>query len=143
MNYRDMTTEQKKEHIARVRKWQSENSEKFNEYQRKYKKNRYAEHPDRFRKRMSEDLNKNGIPKHFIRQRSQHILFKTHDKLTGYEIHHCFGYEDQNKFIYIPRALHLKIHKLLRNSNIRSDSNHWNDIRDLVNSCEEYTYIRN
>ena len=142
MNYRDMTPEQKKAHIARVRKWQVENSERFMKYQRKYQKNCYAEHPEIFRKRISEDVNKNGITKHSIRQKSQRILFKTHDKIQGYEIHHCFGYEDQNKFIYIPRDLHLKIHKLLRDNKIPADSDHWNSIRDLVNTYEGYTYIR-
>lgn len=91
---------------------------------------------------LSEDLNSNGIPKCNIRTRSRKILGKCHAKLPGYEIHHCFGYEDPNKFLYIPKSLHLKIHQFLRDNKIPADSDHWFAIRELVNSCEEYTYIR-
>lgn len=167
-----MTPEQKEAKKARRRKRYSEDPEKYNLYHRKYRsehkaevnaryrsrraknaeeinasnRNRRAEHPEEhramMRKSLAQNVNKNGVTKHLIRTQSRKILFCTHDKLSDYEIHHCFGYEDQNKFIYIPRDLHLKIHQLLRDKNIPADSDHWNVIRDLVNSCEEYTYIR-
>ena len=100
------------------------------------------EHNERKRQYRNEDINDTGVTKHHIRCRSRLILYNSHAKLTGYEIHHCFGYEDPNKFIYIPKTLYTQIHQLLRDNNLHADSDHWNVIRDLVNSCEEYTYIR-
>lgn len=132
----------REECISRAKKWRVENPEKYREQRKKWK----AEHREEFnahmRKQMANDLNKNGVPKHNIRQRSKQILYKTHSKIPGYEIHHAFGYDDSNRFIYIPKTLHQKIHQLLRDKNIPSDSNHWNSIRDIVNSYEGYTYIR-
>lgn len=77
-----------------------------------------------------------------VRVRSRQILRKCHAKLPGYQIHHCFTYIDPNKFIYIPKSLHLKIHQLLKEKNILEYTDHWMAIRDLVNSSEEYVYIR-
>lgn len=88
------------------------------------------------------DVNSNGEPKLSIRVKSNAILNKTGYKRPGYEIHHCFGYEDPNKFIYISKALHLKIHRLLRDNNIDADSEHWMTIRDIVNDTDEFIYIR-
>lgn len=89
------------------------------------------------------DLNSNGKIKNNIRKMSNHILFneRHHTKLKGYEIHHCFGYEDPSKFIYIPKSLHTKIHKYLRDNNINANSNHYKYISTMINECEEYTYI--
>lgn len=109
------------------------------------KKQYYVEHRNEYIARLHErilrDQNSNGITKHNIRKRSR-LLLRSNGRLPGYEIHHCFGYDDYRKFIYIPRHLHLEIHKLLRDRGISADYDHWNVIRDLVNSCEEYTYIR-
>ena len=63
-------------------------------------------------------------------------------KIPGYEIHHCFGYEDPSKFIYISKELHLKIHQYLRDNNIDADTDHWMAIRDLVNNADEFMYIK-
>lgn len=146
MKYRDMTSEQKEMKKACVRKWQDENREKYREYQKKYQKELRNENREKYyeprRKYQAIDVNSTGITKKHIRIRSRHILFKNHTKLPEYEIHHCFGYDDPNKFIYIPKTLHLQIHQLLRDKNIPADSDHWNIIRDIVNSCEAYTYIR-
>lgn len=153
-----MTPEERKEYMKRYKaehreyrkKYNAEHREEKREYLRKYMKKyrkkyiseHLEEHKARVRKYQSEDLNSNGVPKKDIRLSSRRILDKCHAKLTGYEIHHCFGYEDAEKFIYIPRELHLKIHKLLKDNHISADSDHWNLIRELVNSCGEYTYIR-
>lgn len=136
-------------------------SDRHKEYRRVYMRNRRAEHREEYnawhnkriaeykeefiakkRKRQAEDLNQNGVTKSNIRVRSRRILENCHAKLHSYEIHHCFGYESPDKFIYVPRSLHLQIHQLLRDNKIPADSDHWFAIRDLVNSCEEYTYIR-
>lgn len=81
--------------------------------------------------------------KHNIRTESRRILFdkRHHSKLKGYEIHHCFGYDNAAKFIYIPRELHRAIHALLRDNNIDADSNHYKYIANMINECTEYTYI--
>jgi len=88
------------------------------------------------------DLNSLGKTKNSIRSKSLKILKQINLKLPDYEIHHCFGYEDANKFIYISKSLHLKIHQYLRDNNISADTNHWMQIRDIVNNTDEFTYIR-
>ena len=117
----------REEHKEYMKKWNAENREERKEYQRKY----YAK-----------DLNKNGVTKRHIRIMSFRILEKCHAKLPGYQIHHCFGYEDPSRFIYIPRELHIKIHKYLRDNKISADTDHWKNIAEIVNECENYTYIR-
>ena len=84
-----------------------------------------------------------GTNKHEVRQQSQRILFKQrkHTKLKDYQIHHCFGYEDPSRFIYIPRSLHTKIHQYLRDNNINADTDHYKYISTMINECTEYTYI--
>ena len=152
LKYRNMTEEQKAKKKESVLKRRAERIEEWREYKRK----RRAEHIEEYRERMrkyraehredlrkykDENLNSSGKRKSHIRKKSGLYLFRKHSKLEGYEIHHCFSYEDHKKFIYIPKTLHLKIHQLLRDNNIPADSDHWMAIRDLVNSCEEYTYI--
>ena len=88
------------------------------------------------------DLNSLGETKESIRQKSRYILKQMNLKISGYEIHHCFGYEDASKFIYISKALHSKIHQYLRDNNIDASIDHWMAIRDLVNSTDEFMYIK-
>jgi hypothetical protein len=111
---------------CRQHKLRSEHREEYNEGKRIYK---------------NQDLNRFGRRKSTIRTQSNKYLYSKHSRLNEYEIHHCFGYEDFKKFIYIPKELHLQIHKLLRDRKISPDSDHWMAIRELVNSCEQYTYI--
>lgn len=141
--------EHREEYRAYHRKWMNEHREEYNARNRKhrakhriYMKNRNVEQREKYRKYRAEDVNKFGIRKNSIRKESRHILTKNHAKIKDYEIHHCFGYEDPNRFIYIPKKLHKQIHKFLRYNNIPADSVHWDIIRDLVNRCKEYTYIR-
>ena len=91
---------------------------------------------------MKNDLNAKDETKSNIRYKSQSILKKSGIKIPGYEIHHCFGYEDPSKFIYISKSLHLKIHQFLRDNNIDADSDHWMQIRDIVNDTDEFMYIK-
>lgn len=115
-----------------------------------YQKAWYAAHKDEINEQRKEyykaynksDVNANGETKASIRQKSQAILRKTGIKIPHYEIHHCFGYEDPSKFIYISRALHLKIHQYLRDNNIDASKDHWMNIRDLVNNTDEFMYIK-
>lgn len=89
------------------------------------------------------DLNKSGRTKDNIRNHSRYILFKQrkHIKLKDYEIHHCFGYEDPSKFIYISKNLHNTIHRFLKVNNLNADLNHYKYIVDIINESTEYTYI--
>ena len=137
----------KAEYIERYGiEWYEEYLERMNHYY----KDKYNNDPE-FRAlhiRMSKeskqkDLNSKGQTKHYIRTRSRCILFKQrqHTILKGYEIHHCFGYEDPSKFIYIPKSLHKAIHSFLRENNINADTDHYKYISAMINECAEYTYI--
>lgn len=130
------------EHRKYRRKYRAEHAEQENERNRKRRAENIERYREGLRKRKAEDLNLNGVTKNHIRKTSREILKICHTKLQGYEIHHCFGYEEPNKFVYIPKALHNKIHRFLWDNGIPADTDHWMKIRDLVNSCEEYTYIR-
>ena len=90
------------------------------------------------------DTNSNGVSKDSIRCRSRYYLFNVlkHTKLDGYEIHHCFGYDDYKCFIYIPKELHLKIHQYLRDNGISADTDHYSKIAHLVVAWEGYVYIK-
>lgn len=135
---RNRRSEHKEEYREYMRKRRAEHKEDMKKYRAEHR----AESNARMKIKKAEDLNSNGIPKKDIRLSSRRILEKCHAKLPDYEIHHCFGYEDPEKFIYIPKSLHIQIHNLLRDKKIPSDSDHWQFIRELVNECEEYTYIR-
>lgn len=88
------------------------------------------------------DVNSLGQTKNYIRKKSNNILKQMNLKIPWYEIHHCFGYEDPSKFIYISKSLHLKIHQYLRDNKISADTDHWMQIRDIVNSTDEFMYIK-
>ena len=90
------------------------------------------------------DTNSLGQTKNSIRAKSSRYLFNVlkHTKLNGYEIHHCFGYDDYRNFIYIPKSLHMKIHQFLRDNSIDADTDHYNKIVHLIINCEDYVYIK-
>ena len=117
--------EQKAYHKA----WEQAHREEMNAYHKAYKKS---------------DTNSLGHTKNSIRAKSSRYLFNVlkHTKLKGYEIHHCFGYNDYRNFIYIPKSLHIQIHQFLRDNSIDADTDHYNKIVHLINACEEYVYIK-
>ena len=78
------------------------------------------------------EVNSLGQTKNYIRLKSRNILKKSGIKIPGYENHHCFGYEDPSKFIYCSKEMHLKIHKFLRDNTIDADSNHYEQIKHLL-----------
>ena len=78
------------------------------------------------------DMNSLGQTKSSIRHKSWRILKKMNLNIHGYQIHHCFGYEDPSKFIYCSKELHLKIHQFLRDNNIDADSDHYEQIKQLL-----------
>lgn len=126
--YRKAYYEANKEQISAASKaYYQTNKQKCYAYSKEYKK---------------ADLNSLGQTKANIRQKSWQILKKMNLNIPGYETHHCFGYEDASKFIYISKELHLKIHAYLKEHNIDAGKDHWMAIRDLVNSTDEFMYIK-
>lgn len=117
----------KEERNAYMKDWYEANKEQRNAYSISYRKS---------------DLNSLGQTKGSIRCKSQYILKQMNLHIPGYEIHHCFGYEDPAKFIYCSKSLHLKIHQYLRDNNISADTDHWMHIRELVNDTNEFWYIK-
>ena len=124
--------EERKEYMKEERK----------EYMKEYLKAWNAANKDRTRAYMQSDVNSLGQTKNSIRFASRALLKKINLKIPEYEIHHCFGYDDPSKFIYISKSLHLKIHQFLCDNNIDADSDHWMAIRDIVNSADEFMYIK-
>ena len=114
-------------HKEEVKAYQKAHKEAYKAYDKSY---------------MKSDLNSLGQTKHSIRMKSLYIRKRMNLYIDGYEIHHCFGYEDASKFIYISRSLHRKIHQYLRDNHIDADSDHWMQIRDIVNSTDEFVYIK-
>ena len=124
---KDWHKEHKEQHNAACKAWHLEHREQVNEYKKAYQK---------------AEVNSLGQTKESIRAKSRQILKKMHLHIPDYEIHHCFGYEDASKFIYISKSLHLKIHQYLRDNNIDAGKDHWMDIRDMMNSTDEFIYIK-
>lgn len=142
-------TEYRNRHIDNCKERQKErwkNDPEFREYHKEFQKCMIVnglEYREYHREYKMKDINSNGKTKDSIRFQSRYILFKQrkHTKFKDYEIHHCFGYDNPTKFIYIPKSLHNKIHQYLRDNNIDADSNHYEYIKRMINECTEYTYI--
>ena len=132
-----------KEDIKSYQKaWTESHKEDIKSYQKAYRQ-AHKEHIKAYDKAYKKaDVNSLGQTKDYIRKKSWYILKQINLKIPGYEIHHCFGYEDPSKFIYISKSLHLKIHQFLRDNHIDADNDHWMKIRDIVNDTDEFMYIK-
>ena len=117
--YKAWYQEHREERKSKMKDWGQAHREERNAYNKAYSKS---------------DTNSLGHTKHSVRAKSSRYLFNVlnHTKLNGYEIHHCFGYDDYKKFIYIPRELHLQIHHFLRDNGIDADSNHYRQIEHII-----------
>lgn len=117
--HKDYMKAYNKAHKDEKKAWEQAHREDIKVYQKSYKKS---------------DTNYLGQTKDSIRRMSRCYLFKTlrHTKVEGYEIHHCFGYDDFKHFIYIPKELHLQIHQFLRDNGIDADSDHYSKIEHLI-----------
>ena len=128
-----MTKEERKEYM---KAYYQAHKEAFKEKCREANKEKcrayYQAHKDSEKEKKQSDLNSLGQTKNSIRLKSLSILNKSGTKIPGYEIHHCFGYDDPNKFIYCSKELHLKIHQFLRDNNIVADSDHYEQIKHLL-----------
>lgn len=129
---------QKEKHRANMKAWRLAHKDYQKVYRETFKDERIAYSKEYTKK----EINLIGQTKSSIRAKSKRILKNMNMNIPGYEIHHCFGYEDPSKFIYISKSLHLKIHQFLRDNNIDAGSDHWMQIRDIVNSTDEFMYIK-
>ena len=128
----------KEEHKAKKKAYYQANKEERKAYNKAWQ----TSNKDKLKAYTKSNINSFGQTKESIRNKSRRILKQMNLHIPGYEIHHCFGYEDPSKFIYISKSLHLKIHQFLRDNNIAADSDHWMQIRDMVNDTDEFTYIK-
>lgn len=108
---------------ASVKAWYEANKEHYrdswNEYAKSY---------------MKSDVNANGESKNNIRSKSRRYLSKYGTKIQGYQIHHCCTYTEPYKFIYCSKEMHNLIHSYLRQHNIDADSNHYEQIKHLLDN---------
>ena len=95
--------------------------EQYKAYQKVYKKE-YTKN----------EVNALGQTKSSIRQKSQHYLNKYGTKIPGYQIHHCCTYTEPYKFIYCSKEMHHLIHSYLKQHNIDADSDHYEQIKHLL-----------
>lgn len=127
-----MTREEKK---AYNKAYYQANKEKRKAY---YQNNKdkskifYQINKDKIKAYTKTDVNSLGQTKQCIRVKSQSYHSKYGQKLPNYQIHHCFTYDDPTKFIYCSKETHLKIHQFLRDNNIDADSNHFEQIKHLL-----------
>lgn len=118
---KDQSKAWRESHKEYMKEWKESNKEHYRGYQKEYQK-AYSK----------SDVNALGQTKQSIRVKSQRYLKKSGIKIHGYEIHHCFGYEDPSKFIYCSREMHRTIHQYLRDNNISADSEHYKYIEHLL-----------
>lgn len=129
--------ESNKDHYKDYQKaWYEANKDKVKAYNKAYyeaNKEQQKEYKKEYMKayRKSE-LNSLGQTKSSTRSKSQYYLNNYGTKIPGYEIHHCCTYTEPYKFIYCSREMHKLIHAYLRQHNIDADSNHYEQIKHLL-----------
>ena len=107
----------KEQRKASRKAWHEAHKEHYNAYMKDYNK---------------ADVNSLGQTKDSIRKKSQRYLKKYGTKISGYEIHHCCTYDEPYKFIYCSIEMHRLIHAYLRQHNIDADSEHYEQIKHLL-----------
>lgn len=122
----------KEEVKLKKKKYYQAHKEERNEYQKAWYQENKQKHKAKARAYMQSDLNSLGETKNIIRLKSRYYLSKHGTKIEGYQIHHCFTYDDPTKFIYCSKEIHLKIHQYLRDNNIDADSDHYEQIMHLL-----------
>lgn len=110
--------------------------QKHKEYMKAYSKAYRESHKDYYknyeRAYRKANVNSFGKSKNTIRSSSRNYLKKHGTKIPGYEIHHCFTYDDPKKFIYCSKEKHLEIHQYLRDNKIDADTDHYEQIKHLL-----------
>lgn len=102
---------------AKMKVYKESHREEAKEYMKDYNKS---------------DVNSASQTKISIRHKSLYYLKKYGTKIPGYQIHHCCGYTEPYKFIYCSREIHRLIHAYLRQHNIDADSEHYEQIKHLL-----------
>lgn len=111
--------------------YEAHREERIN-HQKAYNQAHRAEH-NKWKKNYNKgDVNSLGQTKQSIRFKSYYYLTKNGSKIPGYEIHHCFTYDEPFKFIYCSKEMHRLIHSYLREHNIDADSEHYEQIKHLL-----------
>lgn len=125
-----MSKDKKEYHKA----WYQAHKEEVKEYKRAW----YQAHKEEVKEYQKEydkaDVNSLGQTKNSIRKKSLYYLKKYGKKIPGYQIHHCCTYTDPYKFIYCSKEMHQLIHAYLRQHNIDSDSDHYEQIKHLLDN---------
>ena len=121
----------------KVKAWNEAHKKQRKEYKKAYQKTYRQAHKEYYneyiRNYTKNDVNSLGQTKESIRHKSRCILKKSGINIPDYEIHHCFTYDDPSKFIYCSKEIHLQIHQFLRDNNIDADSDHYEQIKCLLN----------
>jgi len=131
-----MTHEEKREnyktyyetHKEEKRAYYETHKEEKRAYQREYRK----ANKEKVKEYRKADVNSLGQTKDIVRHKSQNYLNKYGKKIPGYEIHHCCSYSEPYKFIYCSKEMHQLIHSYLRQHNIDADSDHYEQIKHLL-----------
>ena len=113
---------------ASVKAWKEAHKESMKAYYESHKEQRKAY----MKAYMKSDVNSLGQMKHSIRMKSQRYLNKYGTKIPGYQIHHCCTYTEPYKFIYCSKEFHHLIHAYLKQHNIDADSDHYEQIKHLL-----------
>ena len=113
---------------ARMKAYYEAHKEQYRDYQKAYRE----AHKEQFKDYQKSDVNSIGKRKSSIRVKSWRYLKKYGTKIKDYEIHHCCTYTEPYKFIYCSREMHKLIHSYLRQHNIDADSDHYEQIKHLL-----------
>ena len=124
----------KEERKAYLKAWNEAHKEEQKAYFKAWYQANKKEVNDRNRAYQKADVNSLGQTKNSIRVKSNNYLKKYGTKIKGYEIHHCCTYNEPYKFIYCSKEIHLKIHQYLRDNNIEADSDHYAQIKHLLDN---------
>ena len=117
---------------ARVKSYNEVHKEEMKAYKKAYYQ-AHKEELNAYNKLYNKsNVNSFGQSKANVRRTSRQYLYTHGKKIQGYEIHHCFTYDEPRKFIYCSKEMHLKIHQYLRDNNIDADSNHYEQIKHLL-----------
>ena len=115
-----------------MKAYRQSHKQEFNARNKAYYQAHKKEQNDRMKSYNKADVNSLGQTKQSIRKKSRRYLNKYGKKIPGYEIHHCCSYTEPYKFIYCSKEMHLKIHSYLRANNIDADSDHYEQIKHLL-----------
>ena len=131
-----MTKEEIKEYL---KAWYQANKDKCKAYNQAHKeeikakqKAWYQANKEHVKAYKQSEVNSLGQTKKSIRSKSRYYLNKYGTKIPGYQIHHCCTYNDPYKFIYCSKEMHHLIHAYLRQHEIDADSDHYEQIKHLL-----------